>query len=62
MRAPSPSPRQLDLPIDAPGAPAEEPAPSITQAQAEAMERILRGEQPVGYYRPSEGVAPWMES
>ena len=64
---PPPQPQQMPLmdaggPI-APGAGADDTMPaSITQAQAEAMERVLRGEMPVGYYRPAEGVAPWMES
>lgn len=62
--APAPSPRQLDLlPISAPGARDDEiPAPPFTQAEAERMERVLRGESPNGSYAPTEGVAPWMES
>lgn len=62
--APAPSPRQLplDLPI-APGVSVGEmPAPPLTQAQVEHMERVLRGEAPNGSYKPGEGVAPWMES
>jgi hypothetical protein len=63
--APTPSPRQLDLhlePIVAPGAPPEMPASPLSQAEVERMERVLRGEAPNGSYKPSEGVAPWMES
>lgn len=61
--APAPSPRQLDLPITAPGArEGEIPPPPFTQAEAERMERVLRGEAPTGTYKPTEGVAPWMES
>lgn len=52
---------QMEL-IEAPGAPADLPAPPFTQAQAEAMEAVLRGDAPTGYYKPDEGVAPWMES
>lgn len=61
-QAPASSPRQLDLPISAPGATEEIPAPPFTQAEAERMERVLRGEAPAGSYKPTEGVAPWMES
>jgi hypothetical protein len=38
------------------------PAPPVTQAEVDAMERTLAGASPNGYYRPGEGVAPWMES
>lgn len=66
VRSSSPQPTaapasQMEL-IDAPGAPADLPAPPFTQAQAEAMEAVLRGDAPTGYYKPDEGVAPWMES
>lgn len=37
-------------------------APPFTQAQAEAMERRLRGEAPQEKYVPGEGVAPWQGS
>lgn len=63
--APRPAPTvapQMELPIDAPGAPAGIPPPPFSQAEAERMEAVLRGEAPTGFYKPDEGVAPWMES
>lgn len=61
--APRPEPsRQMELPIDAPGAPGGIPPPPFSQAEAERMEAALRGEAPTGFYKPDEGVAPWMES
>lgn len=57
----TPPPEQMELQI-APGAVPEMPAPPVTQAQMEAIDRVLRGEQPAGTYRPTEGEAPWMRS
>jgi hypothetical protein len=55
----STAPRQLDLPISAPGMPDEPIAAPFTQAEVERMEAVLRGDAPQGFYKPDEGVTPW---
>lgn len=56
---------QNEPPPDAPQIVFDQPeiiAPPFTQAQVEAMERKLRGENPQDTYVPGEGVAPWQGS
>lgn len=50
---------ERQIPLDLP--PTVAPELPVTQAELEALERQLRGESPNGYYKPAEGVAPWME-
>jgi len=57
-RAPKP---QAEPAIAAQASPVPEldasaPAPPLTQAQYDRMEAILRGEAPIGYYKPHEGA------
>ena len=40
----------------------EMPAPPVTQAEMDRMERVLRGESDAEHYAPGEGVAPWQGS